>query len=142
MSLEDLVKLKKQIEDIGMKKAWKYEEDHHRKPEDVSSEFYRGYDILSTSNSETRHIEVKALAKSLAETNPVQIQSNEWRIASQLREDYYLYIVQNALTNPTLAIIKNPYENLEKYIKKVPIQDYKMTLDKLPEDIEYEIKQG
>ena len=136
LNFEEIVKLRKKIEDIGMKEAMTYEKNHDRSPTDVSHEFYRGYDIISKSKNETRHIEVK----SLAEVNPIQISSNEWRTASQLREDYYLYVVQYALSDPKLTVIKDPFENLEKYIKKVPVEDFKIVLDKLPNDIEYEEK--
>ena len=78
---------------------------------------------------------LKAIAKTISEEYPIQISSNEWRTASQLREEYYLYICENALTNPNLITINDPFENLEKYIKKVPIEDYKMVLDQFPKEI-------
>ncbi|AKB61970.1 helicase (Snf2/Rad54 family) [Methanosarcina mazei TMA] len=130
----NLEKLKKEIELKGMKIVCRYEKEHSRIPEDVSKETVRGYDILSQSKKEKRYIEVK----SFSTTNPIQISSNEWRVASQLREDYYLYVVENISKDPNTfpVIIADPYFNLEKYVKKVPIEDYKMVLDKLP-DIEY-----
>jgi len=116
-----------------MKIVCHYEKIHGRNPEDVSKETVRGYDILSTSKNEKRHIEVK----SFSTTNPIQISSNEWRVASQLREDYYLYVVENISRVPDsqLAIVPDPYMNLEKYVRKVPIEDYKMVIDKLPEEM-------
>lgn len=130
----DLEKLKKEIELKGMKIVCRYEKEHGRVPEDVSKETVRGYDILSQSKKEKRYIEVK----SFSTTNPIQISSNEWRVASQLREDYYLYIVENISADPNTlpVIIADPYFNLERFVKKVPIEDYKMVLDKLP-DIKY-----
>ena len=129
----DLEKLKKEIELKGMKIVCRYEKEHGRIPEDVSKETVRGYDILSKSKNEKRHIEVK----SFSTTNPIQISSNEWRVASQLREDYYLYVVENIFKDPETqpTIVPDPYLNLEKYVKKVLIEDYKMVLDKLPEEI-------
>ena len=128
----DLEKLKREIELKGMKVVCRYEREHGRTPEDVSKETVRGYDILSKSKNEKRHIEVK----SFSTTNPIQISSNEWRVASQLREDYYLYVVENVSKDPNAqpAIVPDPYLNLEKYIRKVPIDDYKMVLDKLPDE--------
>ena len=116
-----------------MKIVCRYERDHGRSPEDVSKETVRGYDILSKSKIEKRHIEVK----SFSTTNPIQISSNEWRVASQLREDYYLYVVENISKDPNTQPIPipDPYLNLEKYVRKVPIEDYKMVIDKLPEDV-------
>ena len=37
--------------------------------------------------------------------------------------------------NNQLSIVPDPYLNLEKYVKKVPIEDYKMVLDKVPEEL-------
>jgi hypothetical protein len=130
----NLEKLKKEIELKGMKIVCRYEREYGRIPEDVSKETVRGYDILSQSKKEKRYIEVK----SFSTTNPIQISSNEWRVASQLREDYYLYVVENISKDPNTlpVIIADPYFNLEKYVRKVPIEDYKMVLDKLP-DMEY-----
>ncbi len=129
----DLEKLKKEIELKGMKIVCRFEKEHGRAPIDVSKETVRGYDILSTSRSEKRHIEVK----SFSTTNPIQISSNEWRVASQIREDYYLYVVENISKDPDTqpTIVPDPYVNLEKYVRKVPIEDYKMVIDKLPEEI-------
>ena len=136
----DLEKLKKEIELKGMKIVCRYERGHGRTPEDVSKETVRGYDILSKSQKEKRHIEVK----SFSTTNPIQISSNEWRVASQLREDYYLYVVENITKDPDTqpAIVPDPYLNLEKYVRKVPIEDFKMVLDKLPEEIKKNSDQG
>jgi hypothetical protein len=129
----DLEKRKKEIELAGMKVVCRFEREHGRTPDDVSKETVRGYDILSKSKNEKRHIEVK----SFSTTNPIQISSNEWRVASQLREDYYLYVVENVSKEPDhqLSIVPDPYLNLEKYVKKVPIEDYKMVLDKVPEEL-------
>jgi hypothetical protein len=33
---------------------------------------------------------------------------NEWFKAKQFKDQYYLYVVANAVTNPTLYIIRNP----------------------------------
>lgn len=132
----NLEKLKREIELKGMKVVCRYEREHERIPEDVSKETVRGYDILSKGKEEKRYIEVK----SFSTTNPIQISSNEWRVASQLREDYFLYVVENLSKEPNsqLSIIPDPYQNLEKCIRKVPIEDYKMVLDAVPD--EYDTK--
>ncbi|MCD6146214.1 MAG: hypothetical protein J7J03_07455, partial [Methanosarcinales archaeon] len=62
---------------------------------------------------------------------------NEWRTASTLRDDYYLYVVQNVFLKPELKIVRDPYVNLSKYVRKKVIEDYRMILDELPDDIEY-----
>jgi len=131
---KDLEELKKEIELKGMQFVIDYEKAHGREPEDVSAETIRGYDIESKSTEERRCIEVK----SFATENPIEITSNEWRAASQLLDEYYLYVVQNVFSKPDLYVIRNPHENLEKFMKKVIIEDYRMILDKLPEDFKYE----
>lgn len=124
---------KREIELEGMKIVMQYEKDKGRLPSDVSAETYRGYDILSKSDREIRHIEVKSFAR----TNSIEISSNEWRAASQIREDYYLYVVQNIRTKPHLAVIRDPIVELSDYICKKPIYDYEMVLDELPLGINY-----
>lgn len=129
----DFEELKKAIELKGMHAVMEYEKEHGREPRDVSFETIRGYDIESKSIEEKRCIEVK----SFASENPIQMTSNEWRASSQLLDEYYLYVVQNVFSKPDIYVIRNPYENLEKYMEKVVIEDYRMVLDKLPEDFIY-----
>jgi hypothetical protein len=124
---------KREIELEGMKIVMQYEKNKGRLPSDVSAETYRGYDILSKSDREIRHIEVKSFAR----TNSIEISSNEWRAASQIREDYYLYVVQNIRIKPHLAVIRDPIVELSDYICKKPIYDYEMVLDELPLGINY-----
>ncbi|PMP95768.1 MAG: hypothetical protein C0168_04735, partial [Candidatus Aminicenantes bacterium] len=58
--------------------------------------------------SETRYIEVKARANE----GDIVLTQNEWFIAKRFKEQYWLYIISNAATAPTLSIIQNPAENL------------------------------
>ncbi len=102
-----------EIERIGMEISMAYERMHGRVPEDVSA-LNLGYDIRSRGENEIRYIEVKARAKS----GDIALTPNEWFKAKRFGEQYYLYIVENATTNPTLYIIRNPAKNLE-VIEKV-----------------------
>ena len=97
----------KEIEAIGMKLAIQYEISQGRTPEDVSQENL-GFDIRSRGPSETRYIEVKARANE----GDIVLTQNEWFIAKRFKEQYWLYIISNAATAPTLSIIQNPAENL------------------------------
>ena len=126
-----LQQLKREIELKGMELVIKHEVEHGRKPEDVSAEMYLGYDIISKSKNETRYIEVK----SFSTENPIEISSNEWRMSSHFREDYYLYIIQHVSGEPKLTIIRDPYENISKYVNKVEIKDFKIILKKLDNGI-------
>lgn len=95
--------LKRQVEAAGMKFVMDYERQYGREPKDVSGEFC-GYDIVSSSPTETRYIEVK----SFAQTGTLELTLHEWQMAQRLQDAYWLYVVENALTEPTLHTIQNP----------------------------------
>lgn len=100
--------VRKEVEDAGMKHAHCYEKKEGRTPEDVSSE-NRGYDIYSTSpDGKNRCIEVKARDNHAS----VVLTSNEWSVAKQLKDTYFLYVVLNARTQPELYIIQNPADKV------------------------------
>ncbi len=115
-----------EIEKIGMEVAMAYERMHGRTPEDVSA-LNLGYDIRSKGDGEVRYIEVKARAT----TGDVALTPNEWFKAKRFKEQYWLYIVENAAINPTLYIINNPAEKLEVVEKVeavrfiVPVNEWK-----------------
>ena len=126
--IHESMKYSKEIELIGMKIAMKYEIEHGRIPQDVSSENL-GYDIKSTDKQgKKRYIEVKARA----DQGSVALTWNEWSIAHRFKNDYYLYVVLNAKTNPNLWIIRNPAENL-KLEEKIEIVRYIIPLEQIKE---------
>ena len=93
--------------------------------EDVSAENL-GYDLRSIPpDGKIRHIEVKARA----ERAVVLLTSNEWSIAQELKEDYFLYVVLNASTQPELYIIQNPTDIIS------PVQNvaYQVPLSEITE---------
>ncbi|MFB2623984.1 helicase-related protein [Methanothermobacter marburgensis] len=96
------------IEMIGMKITMEHERRHGRIPEDVSGENL-GFDVRSISDSEIRYIEVKARRG----RDNVELTQNEWLKAQRFRENYWLYVVYNAGTDPELTVIQDPYSNLE-----------------------------
>jgi len=96
-----------EIERIGMEIAMEYERQQGRVPEDVSKENL-GFDIRSKEKDEIRYIEVKARVNE----GEVALTPNEWFKAKRFKKQYWLYVVANAKTNPTLYIINNPAENL------------------------------
>ncbi|RKX52125.1 MAG: helicase, partial [Thermotoga sp.] len=115
-----------EIERIGMEIAMEYEREQGRIPEDVSKENL-GFDIRSKGKDGTRYIEVKARANE----GDVALTPNEWFKAKRFKERYWLYIVANVATNPTLYIINNPAENLNPQKKVevvrfiVPVEEWK-----------------
>ncbi|MFN3870770.1 MAG: helicase-related protein, partial [Aquificaceae bacterium] len=96
-----------EIERIGMEVAMTYERSQGREPEDVSEENL-GYDIRSKGRGEIRYIEVKARK----DDGDIALTPNELLKAKRFKKEYWLYVVANAITNPTLYIINNPAENL------------------------------
>jgi len=115
-----------EIERIGMEIAMEYERSQGREPEDVSKENL-GFDIRSRGKDEIRYIEVKARK----DEGDVALTVNEWLKAKRFKENYWLYIVCNSITNPTLYIINNPAENLKVQDKVevvrfiVPLEEWK-----------------
>ena len=96
-----------EIEEVGMEIAMNYERENGRTPEDVSEEKL-GFDIRSKDNGGIRYIEVKARK----DEGQVALTPNEWFKARRFKDQYWLYVVANATTRPTLWVINNPAENL------------------------------
>lgn len=108
LNIDDSMYTDEEIERIGMSIAMEYEEKNGRSVEDVSRENL-GFDLRSIdSNGNIRYIEVKARA----DRGSISLTQNEWFKAQRLGDDYYLYIVWNAKSNPELKIIQNPAKNL------------------------------
>ncbi len=97
-----------EIEKIGMSVVMEYEVRNERVPDDVSLQNL-GYDIRSCDEAMNyRYIEVKARSKE----GSVALTPNEWLMAQRLKDEYWLYIVINASTNPELYLIQNPASKL------------------------------
>ncbi|MCX7918437.1 MAG: helicase-related protein [bacterium] len=93
-----------EIERIGMQVAMDYEKQQGRAAEDVHHQNL-GYDIRSKDAQDNyRYIEVKARAREGA----VILTPNEWLMAQRLKDEYWLYIVTNARSEPELFLIQNP----------------------------------
>ncbi|MEM3605998.1 MAG: helicase-related protein [Candidatus Bathyarchaeia archaeon] len=113
-----------EIERLSIEEAMKYEFSHGRRPIDVSKEF-RGYDILSEGFKEKRFIEVKGFA----ESGDIEMTSNEWLTAERLRDSYWLYIVENSLSDEKkIRPIQNPYKNLKKLAEIKEVRDFKVVV--------------
>lgn len=104
--------LKRRVEAAGMRAAMDYERQQGREPRDVSAQFL-GYDIVSHGPEGTRYIEVKAFTT----TGPLELTPHEWQMAERLQDAYWVYAVENALTEPKLHIIQNP----TAYLKAQPV---------------------
>ncbi len=117
---------KRAVELAGMEAVLKFEkerartEDERSRIRDVSHEF-RGYDIESFD----RVIEVKSFKTSGA----IELTSNEWIVASRLRDYYWLYVVENALDDPKITTIQNPVKVFEDIVVRVPKIEYRYVIE-------------
>ncbi len=110
-----------EVEAIGMRVAMEYEAAQGRQPEDVSAENL-GFDIRSTDpKAAIRYIEVKARAA----TGAIALTQNEWFKAKRFGDDYYLYVVFNASSQPQLFTVKNPAGNLAA-VEKIELVRYEV----------------
>ncbi len=122
----------REIEKIGMKVAMEYERNSGRIPEDVSKENL-GYDIRSTGpNGEVIYIEVKARA----EQGDILLTQNEWLTARKLGENYYLYVIYNAINEPKLHIIKDPAKKIN------PIEKFQVVYIVKEDELRYVANEG
>ena len=125
--------IRRDIEWAGMKAVMEYENNRAKTDEEKSkikdvSERDTGYDIESFNG---RCIEVK----SFRTTDSPSITSHEWETARKMEQDYWLYIVENALDNPKVNPIQNPNEKFkdsirteEETVKRYYIDNWKEVL--------------
>ncbi|MHC1573912.1 MAG: helicase-related protein [Candidatus Syntropharchaeales archaeon] len=105
----------KRIEETGMKVAIEFEQKNGWMVEDVHTENL-GFDLRSVmfdedgSFKDIRYIEVKARARE----GGIRLSANEWKKAKRFKDQYWLYIVQDAGTDsPKLTRIQNPYQRFK-----------------------------
>jgi hypothetical protein len=92
------------VERAAMQVALEHEQAAGRQPVDVSREGV-GYDIRSTGPAgEVRYIEVKGHMV----TGDVTLYYTEWQTAHRMRDEFYIYIVDHALSVPNLWIVRDP----------------------------------
>lgn len=113
---------RKKVELAGMAKVLEYErkraqnEGQLSKIKDVSDRL-TGYDIESFD----RVIEVK----SFTTTGKIEITSHEWATASRIKDDYWLYVVEDALGEGKISIFRNPVETFRDIVSKEAVVDYR-----------------
>ena len=123
-------KMKKKVELSGMETVFAYERDHARVPRDVS-QYLCGYDIESVGHHCIRYIEVKAFKRS----GTITMTEHEWRTAGELQDNYYLYVVENALNNFVLTIVRDPYSKLADSAERVPKESFEIKIKHIPGDV-------
>lgn len=88
------------VEQVGMRAAMEYEIKSGREPTDVSNKNV-GYDIKSRyKDGSVRYIEVKARAG----TGKISMTPNEYKVAKNLGNSYYLYVVYDTSTKPRILV--------------------------------------
>ena len=105
------------VEEAAMAYAMAQEQERGWQVEDIHDED-RGYDLVSHSpTGQIRYVEVKGRAG----VGDVELSQNEWLKAQQLGDDYWLYVISNALTAPDLQRIQNPTQCLsgDEVVKRV-----------------------
>ena len=115
-----------EIEQIGMDYAIRHEKTQGCTVTDVSTENL-GFDLRSkTPDGNIRCIEVKARA----DRAPIVLTANEWFRAKQLKDDYFLYVVLNASTQPKLYIIQNPAKRISA-VRQITEVRYQVPLSEI-----------
>ena len=95
------------VETAAMQVAMEYERSQGRAPVDVSKTGV-GYDVRSEgADGEVRYIEVKGHSS----TGDVTLYYTEWRMAHRMGEEFFIYEVDHALTEPQLRIARDPVGN-------------------------------
>lgn len=108
-----------------MKVVMEYERKAGRAPTDVSKTG-AGYDIRSTApDGSVRYIEVKGHTS----TGDVTFYYTEWQTAHRMRDEFFIYVVDRALTAPSLWIIQDPVGKGVEPTEKVV--EYHVTLAQL-----------
>ena len=100
-----------EIERIAVEEVIKFEEARGWKVKSVEKED-RGFDLVSRKphleypeiSVELRFIEVKGRSG----VGEVALSTNEYNTATRLKQDYWLYVVYDCGTKPTLNVIQNP----------------------------------
>ncbi|MFQ5980429.1 MAG: sacsin N-terminal ATP-binding-like domain-containing protein [Candidatus Heimdallarchaeota archaeon] len=87
------------VQRIGVLTALKYEKKNRRKARELGESETPGYDIKSKG----RFIEVKSSSK----VNPdISITTNELSALREKQEKYFVYVVRQALSNPSLCVTR------------------------------------
>lgn len=106
---QDMVDMKRKIEDAAMAYAELYEQKHLRAVKNVTGEHKQyPYDLYSSGPGGPRCIEVKGTT-----AGDILLSRNERVAAQHLGSGYYLYIVSDPLGKPSLNIVRNPAARMQ-----------------------------
>ena len=123
-----------EIEKIAVLKAIEHEEERGWVVESVESQ-NRGFDLISRKphpNDSKTAIDVRFIeVKGRSAIGMVGLTSNEYKKAREMKQDYWLYVVFDCATSPTLHIIQDPVQLGWKAI--VSVEHYQVDAQKILE---------
>lgn len=103
-----------EVERAGVDAVLKFERAHGREPDEMPPQ-NPGFDIRSVdAEGNVRVIEVKSTADEWGPRG-VAISSTQFATAQQRREEFWLYVVDRALTAPRVHAINDPATKIEQY---------------------------
>ncbi len=103
------------VERAGVDAVLTYEHEHGREPAEMPPT-NPGFDIRSVDpDGGVRIIEVKATAGRW-EARGVGLSNTQFITAQQRREEYWLYVVENALSDPRVHPINDPASKVDQYL--------------------------
>ncbi len=119
------------IEKAGMMKVLEYEKNRAKSKEELDkikdvSDKLVGYDIESFD----RVIEVK----SFKDTGVIELTSHEWITASRLKDEYWLYVVEDALKEGKIYTFRNPVNLFKDKVREESIIDYRYIISNWKND--------
>lgn len=116
----DVTEERIRVGNLGVMKVMQYERENGRFPKDMEIEHpnHPGYDIESESyDGSIRYIEVKSLSGNWDISNPAKVTKNEFRMAKEKAENYWLYVVEFVKSeNFRIYTIQNPAERVDYYL--------------------------
>lgn len=125
--------IRTEVDRAGQAAVMEYERNHAKTPEE--SELVRdvsdrdcGYDVESFGG---KCIEVK----SFKTTGSPKITSHEWETARRMRDSYWLYIVENAVSDPKITTFKNPFKIFEDTVHAERVVDYRYVINDWKEKV-------
>lgn len=68
-----------------------------------------GFDFEIASSEKRNLVEIKGLAKELG---GITFTDKEWKVASEIQNDYFLGLVTQVLVSPKIGFVQNPFRNL------------------------------
>jgi hypothetical protein len=102
------------VERAGVDAVMAYERMHGRRPSEMPR-MNEGFDVTSQDGEgRIRTIEVKATAIRWGERG-VALSKPQYRTAQERREEFWLYVVENALSSPKVHPINDPASKIGQY---------------------------